>query len=443
LLAPAVALIALFLYYAFILPRGDLKSLPDPDLSGAEPQVVEKIRGARQAVQTDPRSAPAWGRLAISLDVHDFQPEAVDCYRQAAELDRDEFLWPYFCAIALRTMGSDEALAWLRRSLALRGDYAPLCVRYGQALLRQGRLEEARASFEKALAADPKAVFGHLGLAQVSLMQNNPQESRAHLASALEIHPGFRQAHGLLADVYRRLGEVEKLERQRRILADLPQTMPLPDPIVETRWASEGVSANWYDRRGTAYSQRGEHARAVAEYRRAVAARPQAGFHNNLAAALFQTGRRREAIETARKALELDPSSAKAYANLATFYLRAGRTEDGFATLREGLSRVPGDVSLQWALAWALATAPDVRRRDGPEAVRLVEGILRAGGRRDLPTLGLLAAAYAASGDLSRAIATESEALARARSEGRRELADKIESRLRLYGLKPPYRESR
>jgi len=432
-------LLVVALLYTFVVgPRAALKGLPEPDLTGAEEQVVQKIDAARRAVQAWPRDAQAWGHLGVVLDVHGLPAEAVVCYRQAAQLDSREFLWPYLCAIALQVSGSQEAQAWWERALAVRDDYAPLQVRYGQALLQRRQLEPARAHFAQAVALDARAVFAHLGLAQVALMQDDPRTSRTHLDMALAIQPSFRQAHGLLAELHRRLGHIELMERQRGALAELPEALALPDPILQQRWAAEGVSASWHNRRGTDHSRRGDHARAVEEYRQALAARPQADYHNNLAAALFQLGRRDEALRSARKALELDPTSSKAYANLATFALQLGRAQDAFAALREGLVRVPGEQTLRWTLAWALVTAPDEHLRNPAEAARILEELLAAGGRRDLRTLGLLAGAYAASGDLGRAVATDREALQRARAVGQREAEQKIRSRIERYGATPP-----
>src|SRR5207244_12523740 len=62
-------------------------------------------------------------------------------------------------------------------------------------------------------------------------------------------------------------------------------------------------------------------------------------------------------------------------------------------------------------LAWRLATGPDSWLRDAAEAVRLAERAADLSDRRDARVLDLLAAAYAASGDFDRAVATAQAAL--------------------------------
>src|SRR5579859_5972390 len=68
---------------------------PRPDLSDADPQVVEAIEEARQAVLHAPRSASAWGRLGMVLRAHDFGEEANTCFAHAEQLDPNEPRWPY------------------------------------------------------------------------------------------------------------------------------------------------------------------------------------------------------------------------------------------------------------------------------------------------------------------------------------------------------------
>jgi tetratricopeptide (TPR) repeat protein len=313
-LLAAVGLVGHLAYQNVLVPRRHLDAVPRPDLTTAEAQVAARVRELVEAVRREPSSGPAWGRLAINLDVHDFKPEAVSCYRKAVELVPSEFRWSYFGALALDGVGSEEALEWFARSRELRDDYASLHVHHGRALLQAGRVDEAEASFEEALSLDPEAVFAHLGMGQVLLMRGDLEASRRHLTTAVKVAPRFREAYGLLAEVHRRQGDLETVQQLRSMLPRLPDKNPIPDPLVETQRNSEGVSAYWCDVRGQAYLGRGQADEAVEAFEAAIAARPQTpDFHNRLGMALLRAGRPEEAICSFRTALGLAPGYAQAY----------------------------------------------------------------------------------------------------------------------------------
>ena len=95
---------------------GSPPPLPAPSLGDAEPRVREKILSALDDVEQAPRSARAWGRLAMILDVHDLKRDVLTCYERATELDPDDFRWPYFAAILAHRARSDDVVYWLERS---------------------------------------------------------------------------------------------------------------------------------------------------------------------------------------------------------------------------------------------------------------------------------------------------------------------------------------
>jgi tetratricopeptide (TPR) repeat protein len=436
-LLAGVGLVAVLVYQKVLVPRRHLEAVPRPDLTTAEAPVAARVKELMEAVRRDPSSGAAWGRLAISLDVHDFRPEAVSCYRKAAELAPDELRWSYFGALALDEAGSEEALDWFARSRKLRDGYAPLHVHYGRALLQAGRVEAAEASFVEALRLEPGAIFAHLGLGQILLARGDLEASRRHLTAAVKVAPRFREAHGLLAEVNRRQGDLETVKQIRRMLSRLPDKNPIPDPLAETERNSEGVSAYWCDVRGQAYLGQGQTDKAIEAFAAAIAARPGTpDLHNRLGTALVRAGRYGEAISSFRTALELAPGYAQAYTNLGGALVTTGRVGEGLAVLREGLRQAPEDPRLLRALAWILATAPDPSLRDAREAVEQGRKLLELRGDRDPVALDALAAAYAASGRFEEAQALARKAVALA-DETR--VAGEIESRLHLYEKRRPY----
>ena len=436
-LLASVSLVAVLVNQKVLVPKRHLEALPRPDLTTAEAPVGARMKELMEAVRRDPSSGSAWGRLAISLDVHDFKPEAVSCYRKAVELAPGELRWSYFGALALDEAGSDEALDWFARSRKLRDDYAPLHVHYGRALLQAGRTEAAEASFEEALRLDPGAIFAHLGLGQILLAGGDLEASRRHLTAAVKAAPRFREAHGLLAEVNRRQGDLETAKQIRSMLPRLPDKNPIPDPLAETERNSEGVSAYWSDIRGQAYLGQGRIDKAIEAFAAAIAARPGTpDLHNRLGTALVRTGRYAEAISSFRRALELAPGYAQAYTNLGGTLVATGRVAEGLAVLRDGLRHAPEDPRLLHALTWILATASDPSLRDAREAVAHGRKLLELRGDGDPVAFDVLAAAYAASGRFEEAQALARKAVALADETP---VAGEIESRLHLYEKRRPY----
>ena len=131
-----------------------------------------------------------------------------------------------------------------------------------------------------------------------------------------------------------------------------------------------------------------------------------AGFYNKRGLIYFIKGQYDKAISDINKALEINPSDAEAYNNLA----------------------------------WILATCPDARYRDGTEAVELaqksVDLVLHS------QNLDTLAAAYAEARKFEHAITTQEKAIAQLKKEGdARESIDEFIEHLKSYRNHKPWRE--
>jgi tetratricopeptide (TPR) repeat protein len=469
-------------------------AVPDPDLTGAEPQVAAKIEAARRFAGSNPESAHAWGVLAMSLDVHGFDREALSAYERAAALDPAELRWPYFRAITLAELGDTAALAGFERARELAPDYPPLLVRQGRALAAAGRMENAREAFLAALvsgsdAPGPRAeapleprietdAAAHLELARLELAGGGPEAAldyaRSAVAAAARSGRPSAEALALLAELLRRSGDAAGAVRVLALARAVPEGRGLADPIYD-RLGAEGVSSFWYRRRGRAHLMVGRYEQAAQELRRAVEAAPLAGAHDDLglalqylgrsgeaaaqhraalelgaetaavrthlAEALAASGRLDEAIAEVERALELDPAHVPARLDLGTFHQRAGRRPAAAEAFRRGLDLAPGDLRMTSRLAWLLATAPEPDLRAGAEAVDLAEAAVRATAGAAPEVLDVLAAAYAEAGRFEEAARTAGRALELAQARGQGELARALAARLTLYEEGRPFRE--
>jgi Flp pilus assembly protein TadD len=106
----------------------------------------------------------------------------------------------------------DEALAHFQKAVAINPNHAKAHVSLGAALFQKGRVDEAIAHFQKALTMkitpDPSAVYYDLGIAL--LQQGGVDEAIAHFQKAVEIRPGdveFRNVLGYTLFQNRRMDE--------------------------------------------------------------------------------------------------------------------------------------------------------------------------------------------------------------------------------------------
>lgn len=176
------------------------------------------------------------------------------------------------------------------------------------------------------------------------------EQARALLARALQQTPGHPDLSNAMSLVLLGLGQfdlaVYHAERAAQGRAD-----------------DAGVLTNL----GNALAQKGDNARAIAAYRRALAAGPDpGGTRLGLSHALRMECRFTEAADELKTALARTPDDADLTAALAFLLLKMARVEEAAATARRGLERWPTDQGCAGALAHGLNYMPGA---SGPEVL--------------------------------------------------------------------------
>ena len=157
--------------------------------------------------------------------------------------------------------------------------------------------------------------------------------------------------------------------------------------------------------------------------------------------ALAARGQFDEAIESYRKALQINSNRPETFLHLGMTLGQAGRTREAVAQYREALRLNPNLAGALNNLAWVLAASPDDELRNGPEAVRLAERACELTHYGEPSFLETLAAAYAEAGRFPEAVTAEEKAEQLATAAGLTAVAAKNRQLLELYRAGKSYHE--
>ncbi|MBV9126206.1 MAG: tetratricopeptide repeat protein [Planctomycetes bacterium] len=212
------------------IPAREPPDIPDPEVDPAVRRLVEQ---ARAEVRESPASPAAWGQLGMVLGAHNFLAESRTSLAQAELLDPRDPRWPYLQGVILLREAPGEAMEEFRHAVACAGTDPLPRLRLAEALLERGQPEEAEKQFRAVLETDPDNPRAHLGLGRLTLDRGRLEESLTHLQKCASHPCSQKAAHVLLArlDLLRR--DTQAVDREQRLLAQLPEDAHWPDPYTE------------------------------------------------------------------------------------------------------------------------------------------------------------------------------------------------------------------
>jgi len=178
-----------------------------------------------------------------------------------------------------------RAIAGYERELKRHPNDPLAAGRYGVALVRLGRIAEARAPLERASAAYPGAATLHVGLAVVYAALGRTQDAIRSNRAALRIDPGQIEAANNLAWLLATRATATSQERQ--------EAVQLAERATRARGAED---ASLLDTLAVAYAAAGRFDEAVATSERAARAadasgQPQVASQIRERSALYAAGR--------------------------------------------------------------------------------------------------------------------------------------------------------
>ena len=255
---------------------------------------------------------------------------------------------------AAAALGRAREANTLFRSASAAGSYPALDTAWGELFLEKYNRREAAKSFQQALAQDAEWAPAHAGLAR-TLAEDDPPAAAAAAARALEIDPLLADAELLLAELDLDNTKYEAArERIDRVLAANPSQLDAHALVGAITYVREGRAA--FD----------------AQVKRTLAINPAFGEVYRAAAELAARNYRfDEAVGLAKESISLDPTNARAHAELGMHLMRTGDEVQARQALDRAFRIDPYDVVTYNLLAVLDSLDKFVEIREGDIILKL------------------------------------------------------------------------
>jgi tetratricopeptide (TPR) repeat protein len=316
----------------------------------------EAIAAFREAIRLQPDHVGAYINLGALLcdKKHDYEG-AIAAFRAAVRIKPD---WPmaYFnLGQALISQGRfDQAETAYRQAIHLQSDLPAPHFGLGNALARQDKLDLAEAEYRETIRLEPDYPAVHYNLGTVLGQRGKLREAETELREAIRIEPGQAKVHYNLGDVLGRQDKLEQAEAEYREAIHLR-------PNDAAAYVNLGclLCDRQHDYEG-----------AAIVFREALRLRPdQPDSHINLGNALYRQGKPAEAEAEYRQAIRLKPDVPRSHHLLGNALLKQGKSTQAGSEYREAMRLKPDGPEPHNDYAWLLATCSPSELRNPSQAV--------------------------------------------------------------------------
>ena len=268
----------------------------------------------------------------------------------------------------------------------------------GRVLTRQGDLKGAAASFDKALAKDPKYFPAIVGLAALEFNAGKPELARQRYEALIKADGKNFRPRLALAELDARLGAPDSAvsaHLREAVKADPTQAEPhlaLVEQLLGSRdpqgalLAAQDASSvlpndlRVIDALGRAQLLAGQGQRAVSTFKRLAGLQPKNPMHlTRLADAFVATKDVGAATQSLRQALEIQPDFLLAQRGLALLAMADKRPQEAIAIARAIQARLPRS-----AVGFALEGELEERARNWSAAANAYQAALQRQPSTDL-----------------------------------------------------------
>jgi tetratricopeptide (TPR) repeat protein len=155
---------------------------------------------------------------------------AIDHYRKALQLDpRLSGMHFELGEAILESAPNDagaqaEAQKEFETAVAVDGDTAKTECEFGSIAMSHSQLDKALAHYQRAYQLNPNEVQAQMGLANLLLVQEKPQEAIPYLRKAVQADPLNGTAHYQLGVAYRRLEMTDMARKEMHLSQEIKQT---------------------------------------------------------------------------------------------------------------------------------------------------------------------------------------------------------------------------
>ena len=336
----------------------DLEEVPQPDLTGVDPQVQEQIHAAQAALAATLAQADAsrahraevFGRLGQIYQAYSFDSAALGCYTNASRLAPQSFRWSYYAAYLGQEGGDAEtAERDYQHALTLKPNNGPALLRLGDLELTLDHPLAAKRYFTKAATQRILSAPALAGLGKVALVEHQYSTAQRYFTQALAREPQASSIHYQLAMAYRGLGDLAHMQEQLQARGNVEPVIhdALLDEINVLKQGKFGLLE-----RGNMAMSEGRFADAANTYREMVSLDPSNPItYKYLGLALARSGKGDEALKQYAHSLELDPNNATVHYNIGVLLIEARKEDQAIAHFQQAVGLDPGFLAAHFQLA--------------------------------------------------------------------------------------------
>lgn len=246
--------------------------------------------------------------------------------------------------------------------------YADLCNKLGLLFTLKRRFQEARAQFQQGLIINPSYLEARVNLAFLYMQQKKWEEAEVVLKECVEIEPDNSLCNHILGVVLlirgNRAKAIERFEKAAQVdsfyrlqykkLEALRGQRIILNGQNERKLTKNGEDlhlANLHHFIGQCYTEMGETAKAIREFRKANRINSNDyRCHLNIGKLYDLQGNYKKAIEEFQKAAEIFPDCGMAYAHMSYAYAGMGDLKRALACLKKAVEIHPQYADLRYQL---------------------------------------------------------------------------------------------
>jgi protein O-GlcNAc transferase len=251
--------------------------------TGQSAQAVELMR---RTLAIAPDQARCYNILGLDLVVLGMADEAEASFRRAIALDESPDSYVSLGILWKQQGRLDDAIAAYQQALARSPAHAAAHYNFGNAYLAKGQPGPAADCFRRAVESDPEHARALAALGQVLQTLARVEEAAPFLKRAVALMPDDADLHCDLGNALQTLGQLQAAHAAYQRSLEI-------NPKLSRAWYSAGCAANSEKAYGG----------AIAGFRRALEIHPEwPEAQHNLGQALFKLGQVEEALDLFRQA---------------------------------------------------------------------------------------------------------------------------------------------